>query len=337
MILNGIHNFVQESDLASRCITVTLQPLDYGTRRDETELSLAIQEQLPNIFRGVLNLAAKILQAEPQAKVINPERLMNFSRWLAAMETVLKLPQGNLQKAYSDNLRQASLDNVQENVVAVTLLRFMEKTINGHWQGTATKLLEELSKIAPANTVQRQSEWPQNAISMSKRLKQLEALVEPQGITIDFSHGTQRTIDIRYLGRNITKPIDGSDGPDDESCGIPQEAQDAASNAIETDVVQASPAEPPKTIQIEVIQKSKTEPLESESDVQHVQQVVSVPDKSDEGPPSSEEEPASNLESDPSLAVEAAAADPESESDLASGSDTRRDLENPDMGGSANG
>jgi len=338
MVLNGIHNFVQESDLASRCITVTLQPLDYSTRRDEAEFTQVAQEKMPQMFRGVLDLAAQILQAETSAEVINPERLMNFSRWLAAMEKVIELPPGKLQTAYSNNLRQASLDNVQDNVLAVTLLRFMEKRKDGSWQGTATALLAELSKIAPANTVQRQSEWPQNPIALSKRLKQLEAMVKPQGITIDFSHGTQRIIEINYVPRDTSESIDGSDGIDDGSTSIAQKTQRANSDTIEIEVVHAPATEAPPPISIEVIEGSGTQDEESPDKTPKRHQDSQASELADENALPAESGPVPDLSPEPSPAVESAT---ESDSTVDPGDEpsavTFSDLEDTDMGGTANG
>ncbi len=213
LILNGINSFVVESDLASRCVTVRLLPMDDDKRRDEAEINRDLDSKLPEIFRGLLDLCAKILQVEQSVKVLHPERLMSFSRWLAAMEQVLELPAGKLQKAYSENLRESALETVAENALAITVLKFATKHPGKPWIGTATDLLVELNKLAPPNTVHRQAEWPQTPISLSKRLKQIAPLLKAQGVECGFSHGTQRQIEITYTPPETAKPLDGLDEP----------------------------------------------------------------------------------------------------------------------------
>ena len=119
------------------------------------------------------------------------------------------MPAGRLQMAYVNNLRDAALETVRENTLAVTLLNFASRAPGGRWAGTATHLLEALRQIAPQQIVHRHAEWPQSPISLSKRLKQLSPLLQSQGIDIDFSHGTQRQVQITYLPPESGKTIDG--------------------------------------------------------------------------------------------------------------------------------
>ena len=119
------------------------------------------------------------------------------------------MPAGRLQMAYVNNLRDAALETVRENTLAVTLLHFVSQLKEQRWAGTATQLLAALEHLAPPNTVHRQAEWPQSPISLSKRLKQLSPLLKSQGIDIDFSHGTQRQVQITYLPPESGKTIDG--------------------------------------------------------------------------------------------------------------------------------
>jgi hypothetical protein len=215
VVLNSIHNVVQEPDLFSRCLTPRLLPLADSSRREETELTRDLLSKHPVIFRGLLDLSARILNAERDAEVLYPARLMNFSKWLAAKEQVLEMPAGRLQRAYIDNLRDATLETIRENALAVTLLNFAARLPGGYWAGTATQLLSAINLVAPPNTIHRQAEWPQSPISLSKRLKQLSALLKSQGVDIDFSHGTQRQVEITYHPPESTRTPDGLDEPDE--------------------------------------------------------------------------------------------------------------------------
>jgi hypothetical protein len=83
-ILNGIHPFVDQPDLAQRCLPIHLQPIDQKNRQSEAELTSNFETDLPVIFRGLLNLVADVLTHLPSAEITNPERMFEFSRWLDA-------------------------------------------------------------------------------------------------------------------------------------------------------------------------------------------------------------------------------------------------------------
>ncbi len=208
VIVNGIHSFIEEPDLASRALTVHALPIEEDKRREEGELLADLDAQLPEIFRGLLDLCAATLKEEPSAQVTDPGRMMSFCRWLAAKEVVLGMPAGKLQKAYSDNLRDAALEAVHENALAISVLKFAKGLPEGHWIGTATQLLGALNSLAPPQTIHRHAEWPQSPISLSKRLRRVCPLVKSQGVTFEFSHGTQRQIEVVYRPPEGQKTID---------------------------------------------------------------------------------------------------------------------------------
>lgn len=214
IVLNGIYHFVVEPDLASRAIILHLLPLDEKERIDEEQLKTDLAARLPSIFRGLIDLCAKALDVVDSVEVLYPERMLSFCRWLAALEQVMELPQGRLQKAYSDNLQNAAMESVQESPLGITVLRFAETVPNGHWVGTPSQLLAELVNLAPPNTAHRHAEWPQSPISLSKRLKQIGPLLNAQGLEISFSHGTQRRIELSYTLPENTQTIDLIGEPD---------------------------------------------------------------------------------------------------------------------------
>lgn len=217
LVLNGIPNVVEEPDLASRVITALALPIDASKRRDDTEMARDLEARSAVIFKGLLDVCAETLQAVPSAKVLYPERLMSFCGWLAASEPAMGLPVGMLQKAYSNNLRDAALESVGENALAITVLNFAKAIPGKKWVGTSTQLLAELNKLAPPQTIHRSSEWPQNPIALSKRLVSVTPLLNSQGIDIGFSHGTQRQVEITYQPPGTEKAIDEPDEPDENA------------------------------------------------------------------------------------------------------------------------
>lgn len=195
LVLNGIHAFIDQPDLAQRCLPLHLQPLADNCRRSEAEMAEALAADMPAIQRGLLDLIAQVFMHLPKANVSMPERMFDFCRWLAAMEMVDDAPDGAYQGAYSYALGQGQRDALLDNVLAAALLDFGEGLDDGQWFGTPTKLLEALCWEVPLST-QRSRDWPDNPIALSKRLQSLQAGLLTQGVRIDFSRGKERTITI---------------------------------------------------------------------------------------------------------------------------------------------
>lgn len=199
LVLNGIHSFIDQPDLAQRCLPIQLLPISENLRRSEEDINREFEADLPFIMCGLLNLISNIMLHLPTIKVTNPERMIDFVQWLAAMEKVQGVPAGVYQDAYSYDLRQGQLDSLLDNVIAVALLEFIKDLNADMWSGKPADLLVHLNRFVKIGT-QRSREWPQNPIALSKRLIPLQAALLSQGIKIEFTRGKSRAITISFLG-----------------------------------------------------------------------------------------------------------------------------------------
>lgn len=199
VVLNGIHNFVEEPDLASRCLNIQLLPMEAEHREHENLLESRLNTSLPGIFRGLLELAAQALQQIDQVEVTCPERMLGYVHWLAALEQVMDLPMGELQQAYRSNLRQAMLDTIQENLLAYTVLQFAKQYNDEPWRGRPQDLLTTLDAHAPRRIRSNPGQWPQNAIALSKRLSALHKSLSAQGVILQIGdRGKHRQITLGF-------------------------------------------------------------------------------------------------------------------------------------------
>ena len=201
MVLNGIHPFISQSDLAQRCLPITLKPLSPSARISEKQLIADFQNDLPVIQRGLYNLIASIMQHLPDAEVLYPERMLDFSSWLAALELALDHPKdrlGAIQQHYSEALKQGQLSSLQDNLLGSTLIDFVESLGSNGWSGSPTDLYKELTDhVLP--TTAKSRDWPQNPIALSKRLHPLQPALLSQNINLSFTRGKSRTITISKI------------------------------------------------------------------------------------------------------------------------------------------
>ena len=195
IVLNGIHAFIGQQDLAQRCVVIHPQPIEEKNRKSESVLEQELKTDLPYIIRGLFDLIAEIFKYLPTVKPICPERMIDFSHWLGALEKVQGAPEGVYQMQYSDVLKKGRLDGLQENELGVAMLAFAEEPDGENWQGTPDELLAELNRRASKGTL-RSRDWPINPISLSKRLAVLQAGLKSQGIDVTFGRGKKRSITI---------------------------------------------------------------------------------------------------------------------------------------------
>jgi len=206
IILNGIHGFVVHSDLAQRCLTIRTLPIDGQQRIPEAELLKNFERDLPDIFAGLLELSSKIMAQLPNAIVTHPERMIEFSQWIAAMELALGLPQGEVQASYSRILNESQLDTLLDNSLASAVIKFVSEQLDQRWRGTPAALLKELEEGRSPRELNSQ-DWPRNPIQLSKRLKSLKASLDSQGVKVEITRGKTRQIIITNVGDLDTSEI----------------------------------------------------------------------------------------------------------------------------------
>lgn len=202
MVLNGIHPFVDQDDMAQRCLTLNLKSLSETDRQTEYRLKEQFQLDLPVIFRGVLDLIADIFMHLPTVTAKYPERMLEFSLWLAAMEKALGKPEGELQMAYRENLVGAMRNVLEDDPLADAVLQLAQKHRSAQWEGQPLELYNQLSALAPAEIVSTM-DWPKNAISLSLRLKKLRPKLSGAGVEVTVGkRGKLRQITVKHTGRS---------------------------------------------------------------------------------------------------------------------------------------
>ncbi|SDK53541.1 hypothetical protein SAMN05192566_1562 [Methylophilus rhizosphaerae] len=197
VILNGLHPFISQSDLAQRCVTIELLPISKANRKADADFQQQLKADFVDIYFGLLDLISKVFAVLPNVKLKEAERMAEFSKWLAAMEVVQGAPEGTYQKYYSDQVVEGQLDALQDSVFTSELLNFAKAQV-GDWIGTPTQLYRALSDgvVCDGN---RYRDWPDNPIAMSKRLVSLMASLEAQGIRLQMKRGKERQIIIKNL------------------------------------------------------------------------------------------------------------------------------------------
>ena len=199
LVLNGIHSFITQSDLAQRCLTLRTRSINENNRQSEEAMQQAFDAELPTILRGILDLIAGIFRELPTVTASHPERMIDFVYWLAAMEKVQGVPEGVYQSVYSERMNDDQLETLLDNSLAARIVEFSQTTTGQDWEGTPAELLTQLEKTVSPRII-NSKDWPRNAIALSKRLVSLKASLQSQGISVELHRGKQRLITIQSKG-----------------------------------------------------------------------------------------------------------------------------------------
>lgn len=198
LILNGIHDFIDQPDLAERVLCMRMKPLGANTRISEAEMTQQFMDDYPEIFTGLIELTANILEELPEATPVVSERMIDFVHWLAAMERAEGVPEGVYQNEYARLLNETQLDSLMDDPVAAAIIDYFEREPEDELSGTPSDVLQTLTRTV-SKRIQHWHRWPRNAISFSKRLQSLKAGLKSQGIVVDFERGKYRKLSIQNI------------------------------------------------------------------------------------------------------------------------------------------
>jgi len=200
VVLNGIHSYLQEPDLVQRSIVLHLKPLPETTRQSEREMLQHFHADMPSILGGLYDLIAKVLMHLPSAKVTHPQRMLDFVKWLAAMEMADGAPVGAYQMVYADMVTEGQLESIRDDLLGSAILDFATGLKDQEWSGAPQELLDALEAHAKFGSSRAPRGWPETPIALSKRLAGLRAALATQSISIEFSRGKTRQINIQFKG-----------------------------------------------------------------------------------------------------------------------------------------
>ena len=199
VIFTGIDLGAMRGDLADRTLMVHPDAIAPDARRLDAEIDTAFTAAWPTITAGLYDLAAQVLDVLPDVDVVNPPRMADFARIVAAVDAVT----GSAGLArYAEHARDLTDDVLDADTVAGAVRALMANRTE--WTGTASELLAALTVPTPVPR-----SWPGTAQHLSARLRRTAPALGTVGIRVALD---QRTA----AGRHIAINRDADDGDDAE-------------------------------------------------------------------------------------------------------------------------
>jgi hypothetical protein len=194
VLINGIEDCVVRSDLADRCIFLTLPPISDEERQTESKIVAKFESERCGILGVLLDSMVEGIRQLPSVLSEGLPRMADYALWIRACETAL-WEAGTFSLAYAAN-RETAVDGlIEADPVAYAVRLLMdERTV---WTGTATQLLNDLSQKLSVRAPNAES-WPKTPRALAGRLRRAATSLRKIGIEIDFSkEGRARTRVVR--------------------------------------------------------------------------------------------------------------------------------------------
>lgn len=189
MILNGIGNFVDRSDLLDRSILITLRPIDETQRKTEQQIEAAFDAVHPRILGAICDALSFGLREHSTTRLPELPRMADAILWATACEGAFGWEKGTVFRAFKANQRKAVEQAVDGDPLSAAIYRLMQdQTV---WRGTASRLLADLYRVM-ARTDEHRA-LPSGASALGQLLDRAATSLRKLDITIErFPEGKRR-------------------------------------------------------------------------------------------------------------------------------------------------
>lgn len=222
VIINGLLNAINRSDLADRAVIIPMSRITWEQRRSEGEVWSLFQTQQSQIFGALLDRVAFGLRQLPHVRLSRMPRMADYALWSIACEAFAP---GVFIRTFEGAAAEANEAVAEGDPVTVAVAAFM--TERNFWNGTAAELLHDLS--TRDRTEARPSAWktwPSEPSSFGKKLRLATPVLRKIGVEVVIGKASNRsrtrTISLSKIERSershqTVRPdtsdrSDGSDG-----------------------------------------------------------------------------------------------------------------------------
>lgn len=181
ILITAINIPTTAPDLLSRCLTIQLAQVEKAKRREMRDIDERFNRVKSRIVGGMYDLLSKALQIAPGLHIAEAPRMADFARYGAAVAKAAGYGEETFFQALFTNSEGRTEEILESHPVARALQTFMQDY--KAWEGNATQLLDELSRIH--GEPRRGDDWPSLHNQLTKRLRILQATLSEAGVAIE--------------------------------------------------------------------------------------------------------------------------------------------------------
>jgi hypothetical protein len=179
IVINGIGNPAQRADLLDRSLIIETARIT--GKRDEEYLDRLWKESLPGLLGRVLDAVSVGLRTYAEVELNDLPRMADATKWTVAMAPELGYDPAELRAKISEASDRRWQDLVDEHPLACAIQSLLNEK-DGAWNGTHSKLLEELRELADARDVY---DLPGSPAALSAELNQMATPLAKVGVFIE--------------------------------------------------------------------------------------------------------------------------------------------------------
>lgn len=197
VMINGIGDIADRSDLIDRAVRLTLPTIPEHRRQTEKDIWSAFEKLRPAILGAFLDAVSAALRNEADVRFTRLPRMADSVSWVVAAEPACPWPSGSFIAAFDDQRDDADSYVIEASLIAKAVSDRIE--VSGQVDGTATEILNLLSAGMDEQALKR-PDWPKGAPALGTKLREVAPSLRRLGIEILFNRdGRRRTITIRKI------------------------------------------------------------------------------------------------------------------------------------------
>lgn len=181
ILLNGIGEIADKSDLLDRALLLALPPIEDARRKTEEEFWAEFEAAHPKIFGAILDALVIALRKRPSTYLESLPRMADFALWATAAETGFGFQAGEFIEAYEANREEAHGVALEASPIGSLIIQLVRGQFNREWIGTVSELLSALSEMV-TDEVKKRKDWPKLPRSVSVELKKILPNLRAEGI-----------------------------------------------------------------------------------------------------------------------------------------------------------
>lgn len=189
VMINGIGEVAERSDLIDRAVRLTLPTIPEDQRKTEHALWSEFERIQPGILGAFLDAASAALRNQADVTFTKLPRMADSAGWVVAAEAACPWAPGSFLAEWDDQRREADEFVIESNALANVVRRWIE--IDGKIEGTATELLELLSNGVDEKILKR-PEWPKGPQALGTKLREVAPYLRRLGMEVEFGRGRNR-------------------------------------------------------------------------------------------------------------------------------------------------
>jgi len=219
--INAIPLLGTQEDLMDRSILFPLGTLARENRMDEEELQEKFEAVRAEILGAMFDTLSAAMKIKPTVNLGYIERMGSYTIWGHSIAQALNYDTTAFHKAYATNRATANTEVIEADVVARTIMAFMEN--RDVWFGSPKQLFQELESFAFGEKEKRPRGWPKDEAVLGRNIARVAQNLERSGLIIDNSQKTGgarvKTLSWHegYGPDSAQQTLDGSFSPDEKA------------------------------------------------------------------------------------------------------------------------